>query len=72
MSPLRIKEELAEKSGAFVITLSDGRTFQIEHTDYILLSPDGEHTIFYASGQLGHKIIDTRHITSIEFSENQR
>ena len=68
MSPYEIKKELDDKSGPFVITLSDGRAFKIQHTDYILISPSGESAVFYPEGR-GHTVIDTRQITSIEFDK---
>jgi hypothetical protein len=68
MSPTEIKKDLADKSGPFTLTLSDGRVFRIQHTDYILISPSGEHAAFYPEGA-GHTLIDTPQITSIEFAE---
>jgi hypothetical protein len=66
MSPTEIKQDLANKTGPFTLTLSDGRVFTIQHTDYILLSPTGEGAAFYPEGG-GLTLIDTRQITSIEF-----
>jgi hypothetical protein len=68
MSPVEIKQDLADKSGPFTLTLSDGRVFKIQHTDYILISPTGDHAAFYPEGG-GHTLIDTRQITSIEFGK---
>jgi hypothetical protein len=68
MNPHEITQELADKSEPFKITLSDGRSFKIQHPDYILISPSGEHAIFYPD-KGGHIVIDTRQITSLEFKK---
>jgi hypothetical protein len=67
MNPLKIKRDFAANQGPFTLTISDGRKFTVEHTDYILLSPSGEHASFYPKDG-GLHMIDVRQITSIEFT----
>jgi hypothetical protein len=70
MNPFELKQDLSANQGFFTLTLSDGRTFTVEYTDYILISPSGEHASFYPR-EGGLRMLDVRQITSIEFAQNK-
>jgi hypothetical protein len=49
----------------FDIKTTDGDTFRIIHPDYAILSPDGM-TVVAFDRDSHHRIIDMRHIVSLE------
>jgi hypothetical protein len=67
MKPQNLRDNLeAVQSREFVIKMSDGSALRIPHTDYIMLSEDADQAVLFVEGRR-LKIIDTEHITSIEF-----
>jgi hypothetical protein len=67
MKPQHLRENLvAAQSRELTIRMSDGSTFHIPHTDYIMLNASGDQVVLFADGEK-LRILDTHHITSIEF-----
>jgi hypothetical protein len=67
MKPQHLRENLeAAQSREFVIKMSDGTSLRVPHTDYIMLNDTGDQAVLFADGRK-LKIIDTHHITSLEF-----
>jgi hypothetical protein len=72
MSPKLLQQNLqTAEAKSFVISLSDGRQFSVPHTDYCMVANDGEQVILLEQGNM-LKIVDTEHITSIEFDSPRR
>jgi hypothetical protein len=72
MSPKLLQQNLeAAEAKPFVITLSDGRQFSVPHTDFCMVANDGEQVILLEHGNV-LRIVDTEHITSIEFDIPRR
>jgi hypothetical protein len=72
MSPKLLEQNLqAAEAQPFVVTLSDGRQFSVPHTDYCMVANDGEQVILLEHGNV-LRIVDTEHITSIEFDIPRR
>jgi len=67
MSPEKLRENLeAIHAKSFTISVTEGRQLRVPHTDYLMLTEDGEQVILLEHGNT-LKIIDTGHITSIDF-----
>jgi len=72
MNPKLLQQNLAAvESKPFKLSLSDGREFSIPHTDYCMVANDGEQVILLEHGNV-LRIVDTEHITSIEFDVPRR
>jgi hypothetical protein len=67
MKPQHLRENLeAAQSREFIIKMSDGTALRVPHTDFIAVNEAGDQAVLFADGRK-LKIIDTHHITSIEF-----
>jgi hypothetical protein len=67
MSPKKLRENLeAVHAKSFTVNVSDGRHFNVPHTDYLMLTADAEQVILLEHGKT-LRIIDAGHITSIDF-----
>jgi hypothetical protein len=72
VSPKKLRENLeAVRAKGFIVNLSDGRQFNVPHTDYFMLTEDAEQVILLESGNI-LRIIDAEHITSIDFERTRR
>lgn len=71
MRPIQIRENIeAAGSQPFIIRMSDGTALLVPHTDQVIIGPRGRQLAFFArNGAL--KLIDTTHITSIEFTPSK-
>ncbi len=71
MRPSLIKQNIeAAGSQPFILRMSDGTAVTVPHTDQVIISASGRQLAFFARDAL--KIIDTAHITSIEFTPPKR
>lgn len=72
MRPSLVKQNI-ESVGPqpFMIRMSDGTVIAVPHTDQVLLSPSGRQLVFVARND-SIKVLDTAHITSIEFTPLKR
>jgi len=52
----------------FAVNLADGRSFPIDHVDFLLIS-HSERSIIVASLQGGYELIDPVMVTSLSFME---
>jgi len=48
----------------FTIHMADGRTFRVQHRDFMLISPTGRTIIVYTSGDI-HSVLDTMLMTEL-------
>jgi hypothetical protein len=72
MNPKKLHQNLeAVHAKPFTICLSDGRQFNLPHTDYLMLANDGDQVILLEGGN-ALKVIDAEHITSIDFQLPKR
>jgi hypothetical protein len=51
---------------SFHIKTTDGDTFTITHPDFVMISPTGDMAIIYAKGEEGHRVLNLRHVVSME------
>ncbi len=71
MRPSLIKQNIeAAGSQPFILRMSDGTAVTVPHTDQVIISASRRQLAFFARDAL--KIIDTAHITSIEFAPPKR
>ena len=54
----------------FHIKTTDGDTFTITHPDFVMISPRGDMAIIYARGEDGHRVLNLRHVISMEPARN--
>jgi hypothetical protein len=72
MSPKKLRENLAAvHAKPFTVVVTDGRHLEVPHTDYLMVTDDGEQVILLEKGNT-LKIIDTEHITSIDFAVSKK
>jgi hypothetical protein len=72
MSPKKLRENLeAVHAKAFTVSLTDGRHLNVPHTDYFMLTEDGDQVILLEHGNT-LRIIDAEAITSIDFELPKR
>jgi hypothetical protein len=72
---LSVTEELRKLMHAapfrqFHIKTTDGDTFTITHPDFIMISPRGDMAILYAREEPGHRVLNLRHVVSMEPVQN--
>ena len=68
MRPSLIKQNIESVgSQPFIIRMSDGTAVTVPHTDQVMISQSGRQLAYFARNE-AVKIIDTAHITSIEFN----
>jgi hypothetical protein len=51
----------------FTIRMADGRTFSVDHPDFLSMSPSGRTVIVYHPDE-SHSIVDLLLMTEIEFA----
>jgi len=67
MSPKKLRENIeAIPAGPFALHISDGRVVRVPHTEYVLLSHEGDQLVMFDDAD-ALKVFDAAHITSIEF-----
>ena len=67
MKPQHLRENLAAtQSRQFDIKMSNGTVYHVPHTDFIAANSSGDQVVLFADGRT-LRILDTHHITSIEF-----
>ena len=54
----------------FKIKTTDGDTFTITHSDFLMISPGGTTAIFYPKEEAGHHVLNLRQIVSVETMRN--
>ncbi|MGZ8899511.1 MAG: hypothetical protein ACXW3Z_05390 [Limisphaerales bacterium] len=67
MKPQHLRENLAAaQSRELTIKMSDGSVLHVPHTDFIAVNASGDQVVLFADGRK-LRILDTHHITNIEF-----
>lgn len=68
-----IKKALrAEPFRPFIVNLADGRTFAINHPEFLAVPPDGRRTIIvFLPGEEGFEIIDPTLVTSLTIDKKK-
>lgn len=56
----------ASPFSSFHIKTTDGDTFTVTHPDFIMISPMGDTAILYPREEQGHRVLNLRHIVSME------
>ena len=50
----------------FHIKTTDGDTFTVAHPDFIMISPRGDTAVLYPKEEEGHRVLNLRHVVSME------
>jgi hypothetical protein len=53
----------------FTIRMADGRTFDVKHPDFLLLSPNGRTAFVFQQSSPDYSIIDVMLMTEIQFQQ---
>jgi hypothetical protein len=54
----------------FRIKTTDGDTFTVDHSDFVMISPRGDTAGLYAREEEGHRVLNLRQVVSMELVRN--
>ena len=52
----------------FAIRMIDGRTFRVQHPDFVMIHPGDRTFVYYDYGERAHRILDLLHAQEIEYA----